>query len=104
MIKEYYIQLTFKFKKEGKKWTAYCEELGTAAYANKIEEAKERIIEAVLLHLNTLEELGERERFFKENNIKLLRQKPKSYSVPNIDQDIYTTPYIYPIEKKHLNL
>lgn len=44
MIKEYYIQLTFKFKKEGKKWTAYCEELETAAYANKIEEAKERII------------------------------------------------------------
>jgi len=41
MIKEYSLQLTFKFKKEGKKWTAYCEELGTAAYAKKIEEAKE---------------------------------------------------------------
>ncbi len=107
MVNEYFIQLTFNFKKEGKKWTAYCEELGTATYANRIEEAKERIIEAVLLHLNTLEELGERERFFKENKIKLLKNPPKKkdifVSVP-MDPDIYTTPYIYPIERKVLNL
>jgi len=107
MRNEYFVQLTFKFKKEGKKWSAYCEELGTSTYANKIEEAKERIKEAVLLHLNTLEELGERERFFKENKIELLKCKPKrkniSFSAP-ISSDIYTMPYIQPIAKKYLNL
>ncbi len=102
-----YIQLTFKFKKEGENWTAYCEELGTATYAKKIEEAKERIREAALLHLNTLEEVGERERFFKENNIKLLNYTDKKkdlYISGPFDQNTYIMPYIHSIKRKHLSL
>jgi len=39
---------------------------------------KEHLKEAVLLHLNTLEELGERERFFKENDIKVYKSSEKA--------------------------
>jgi len=68
---EGYIVVTAKFSKEGKKWTAYCEELGTATFGRSLLEAQERLKEAVLLHLNALEDVGERERFFRENEVKL---------------------------------
>jgi len=29
-----YVILTFKFRKEGRRWTAYCEELGTATFGS----------------------------------------------------------------------
>lgn len=106
MVVKQYIQLTFKFKKEGENWTAYCEELGTATYAKELEEAKKSIKEAALLHLNTLEDVGERERFFKENNIKLLShiQKKKDISISGpFDQDTYIIPYLQPIKRKHLS-
>ena len=77
MGREGYVVFTFKFRKEGRRWTAYCEELGTATFGRSLPEADRRLSEAVLLHLNTLEEVGERERFFKEHNIEFHRTKPQ---------------------------
>ena len=72
-----YVILTLEFRKEGKRWVAHCAELGTSAFGRSLEEAKERLREAVLLHLNTLEDVGERERFLKEHKIKLYAHKPR---------------------------
>jgi len=72
-----YVVFTFKFHKEDKRWTAYCEELGTATFGRSLPEADRRLGEAVLLHLNTLEEVGECGRFFKEHNIEFHRTKPE---------------------------
>lgn len=102
-----YIIVTFKFRKEGKKWTAYCEELGTATFGNTLEEAKENIHEAVLLHLNTLEDVGERERFFHEHNIALYPNRPKKGEIKvtgPFDSETFATPYIYPIYQELLNI
>ena len=71
-----YVVLTLKFKKVDRRWTAYCEELGTATLGRSLPEADKRLKEAVLLHLNTLEDVGERSRFFKEHNIKLYTTRP----------------------------
>ena len=76
-----YVVLTYKFDKEGKRYTAYCEELGTATFGRSLKEAKERLDEAVQLHLNTLEDLGERERFFRENAIAYHKVKPRSVNI-----------------------
>ena len=78
-----YISLTVSFywEKDGL-WTAECLELGTSTFGNSFEDVNEKISEAILLHLNTLEEVGERKRFFKENNIKIIHYKPKTVSVP----------------------
>lgn len=81
MKKVGYIILTSKFNKKGRRWTAYCEELGTATFGRSLTEAQGRLKEAVLLHLNTLEELGERARFFRENKIRLYRVKPSKKEV-----------------------
>lgn len=95
MISHMYIKLTCVFKQEENVWTAECTELGTATFGKTFEEAKESIQEAVCLHLNTLEEVGERDRFFKENNIKIVKHIPKKFDV-SVDKKDYNT-FIHPI-------
>jgi predicted RNase H-like HicB family nuclease len=72
-----YVVLTLAFRKTDRRWTAYCKELGTATFGRSLPEADKRIKEAVLLHLNTLEDVGERERFFKEHNIEFHPDRPR---------------------------
>lgn len=93
-----YVVLTYQFGMEGKRWTAYCEELGTATFGRSLKEAKERLHEAVFLHLNTLEDVGERERFFREHDIKFYKVRPKTVtvSVPT-KKDIFVHPHIQKI-------
>ena len=78
------VLLTFVFEKEGELWTACCEELGTATFAETLEQAKTEIVEMVTLHLNALEEVGERDRFFSEHGIKVHKpgRKHATLSIP----------------------
>ncbi|OYD14383.1 hypothetical protein CH333_08190 [candidate division WOR-3 bacterium JGI_Cruoil_03_44_89] len=97
-----YVMLTFEFRKRGRRWTAYCKELGTATFGRSLPEVQERIEEAVLLHLNTLEDVGERERFFKENNITFYPHKPKTKEVTisaPFDRATFVHPYIQPLKE-----
>ena len=71
-----YIAVTFEFRKEGRRWVACCEELGTATFGRSIPEAERKLKEAVILHLNTLEDVGERERFFKQHSIEYRPTRP----------------------------
>jgi len=73
-----YIVLTYKFHRLNRRWSAYCEELGTATFGRSLPEAERRLNEAVFLHLNTLEDVGERERFFQEQGIQLYPVKPSN--------------------------
>ena len=94
-----YVILTYKFQKEGRRWTAHCEELGTATFGRSLPEAERRLEEAVLLHLNTLEDIGERERFFTEHGIQFHHIKPKhdvTVSIP-LRQDVFIHPHVQPI-------
>lgn len=96
-----YVILTFKFCKAGRRWTAYCEELGTATFGRSLPEADKRLEEAVLLHLDTLEEVGERDRFFREHNIKFHRVKPKkdiTICLP-LKEPVFVHPHIQPISR-----
>ncbi len=97
-----YIVLTYKFHKAGKRWTAHCEKLGTATFGRSLLEAQKRLEEAVLLHLNTLEDVGERERFFKENDIAFHHRKPKIEQIditPPFDETTFVQPHIQPIRE-----
>jgi predicted RNase H-like HicB family nuclease len=94
-----YIVLTLKFQKQGRRWSALCEELGTATFGRSLPEADQRLKEAILLHLNTLEDVGERERFFRENDIKLFDSRPKddiTVCLP-VDNDIFVEPLVQAI-------
>lgn len=53
-------------------YVARCEELEVSTFGPTIEEAFAELNDAVVLYLNTLEEVGERERTFQERGIVLL--------------------------------
>ena len=90
-----YIIVTLIFQQTGRRWTARCEELGTATFGRSLPEADKKIKEAVLLHINTLEDVGERERFFRENNIQFRHTKPLGVKVrAQIDNEAFFKPYI----------
>ena len=96
-----YIILTFKFRREGKRWTAYCEELGTATFGRSLSDAEKKLEEAVSLHLDTLEDVGERERFLTENNITVHPTRPtREISLcTSPDTDVFIRPYIQAIQE-----
>jgi predicted RNase H-like HicB family nuclease len=72
-----YIKVTFLIEKEEGGYAAICRELGTASCGSTIEEAAENIREATSLYVDTLEELGERERIFSERGITILSALPE---------------------------
>ena len=72
-----YAILTLSFHKEGRVWVGVCNELGTSAYAPKLEQARDQLMEAIHLHLEALEKTGERNRFFREQNIRVYTAPPQ---------------------------
>lgn len=80
-----YITLTLEFIEETDGvWLARCEELGTSTFGDSFEEVKKEINELVHLQLNTLEKLGERENFFKDNGIVVYE------TTPPVDKEVRT--------------
>lgn len=91
-----YVTLTHEFRKEGRRWTAHCKELGTATFGRSLTEADKRLSEAVCLNLNVLEDVGERERFFREHGIRFQQSRPRkniTISTP-VDKDVFVRPFI----------
>jgi predicted RNase H-like HicB family nuclease len=101
-----YIVLTLKFLREGHRWTALCIELGTATFGRSIQEANERIREAVELHLNTLEDVAECERFLKENGVIFYPRKPREEEIkicPPYDPAAFYNTFVSPLQASFAN-
>ncbi len=64
------ILLSLQFKQEGGKWLAECLGLGTATYAETLEEAQRELLEAVSLHLNQVEQMGIIDEFLREHGVR----------------------------------
>jgi len=86
MRKVVFIVLTVVLREEEDCWTAECQELGTTSFGDTFNEARDNIKDAIELHLNELDAVGETERFFKENNITLHRK-----NVPEVNVKTTTT-------------
>ena len=71
LVREGHIVLTLSFEREDGQWVGTCLELGTSTFAKDIEKAQEELHELIFLHLDTLEEEGERGRFFDERGIEI---------------------------------
>ena len=61
-----YVTLTLSFEREGDVWVGDCLELGTSTYADTLEACEDELGELVVEHIDVLEEIGERDRFFEE--------------------------------------
>ncbi len=71
-----YIVLTRMISKEEKVFFAHCPELDVGSQGETVEKADNNLKEAVVLYLNTIEELGTRNHIFKGRNIKYILTNP----------------------------
>lgn len=71
-----FVVLTFEFHKERSLWVGRCLELGTATDGRSLEKVEAELSELVTLHLDALDDVGERERFFREHDIILYTPDP----------------------------
>lgn len=67
-----YIDVTTVVEREGDQFVSVCPELGTASCGDTVQEALDNLKEAIEVHLNGLEEVGERERVFEERGIRVV--------------------------------
>ena len=77
MKKTIYIRLTNIITKEDKMFFAHCPELDIGSQGETVEEANSNLKDALVLYLNTIEEIGTRKKIFKKKNIKIYHYKPK---------------------------
>lgn len=70
-----YITVTFRIHEEDGQYVGRCVELGVSSCAKSLDKALKRAQEATILYLNTLEEVGERERVIREAGIRI-NQEP----------------------------
>ena len=77
-----YVALTLSFEREGDVWVGVCLELGTSTFADTLEECQSELQEFVEENLNLLEEVGERDRFFKKWGITIRDTRvPPSHTI-----------------------
>jgi len=67
---------TGDFRKEEETWLAECVELGTATYAASLDDARERLVEAVLLQLGQVDSLGFLPGFLRDRGLQVLSISP----------------------------
>lgn len=67
-----YIDVTTVVEREGNQFVSVCPELGTSSCGDTVQEALDNLREAIEVHLNGLEEVGERERIFEERGIRVV--------------------------------
>ena len=74
------ILFTIDFKERAGQWLAECLELGTAAYADTLEDARREIRDNVTLQLGSVEELGFIEEYLRQHNVSLLSMETPATS------------------------
>lgn len=93
------IIVTFRVHREEDEYVAECPELGVASCGDTIDDAFNMIGDAVELFLNSLEDEGERERFFRERNITVFQDESPSQGVASISArlDEYVKRQVVPV-------
>ena len=68
-IPDYFVHLTFEFVEEDGQWCGNCVELGTAAFADTLEQARVELSDATNLQLTGVERLNELPEYLDKNGV-----------------------------------
>ena len=79
--KQGYVILTGYVEPEDHLFVSYCPELGVASCGDTVEEALDNLGDALAVHLEALEEIGELERVLGEKKIKVMTAPAPKESV-----------------------
>ena len=90
-----YVILTGAFHEEGDQWVGECLELGTAIQADSIGEAQDILGEAIVLHIQSLSDVGELGRVLIRKNITFFSKKPRLARI-NLDAPVerFSRPFV----------
>ena len=66
---DYIINLTLNYCQEARQWTGCCEELGTSAFADDLEQTQAELREAVELQLNGVERITDVRDYLVDNEV-----------------------------------
>lgn len=69
--------LNVSLREEERRWLGECVELGTATFANTLNELRMELVEAIMLQLNQVEELGFVEDFLRDHGVTRVSIQPK---------------------------
>ncbi|MHB8399943.1 MAG: hypothetical protein ACYDCI_13600 [Candidatus Limnocylindrales bacterium] len=83
-----FVPLTIAVWFENERWLSECLELGVGTFGADPQDAADQAMDAVFSYLNTLEELGERERVFAEKSIAVYTSHPAEVHVPHLSREI----------------
>lgn len=89
-----FVVLHLEFHKDDDRWYGRCAELGTSTFADDSVQVQRELIELVELHLKGLEDIGQRERFFEENGVRIYRFDE---TVPSVGATVEVTEPVVPI-------
>jgi len=82
------VPLTVAVWPEGEQWVAQCLEFDIASQGHDADEAAGEVMDAVCSYLNTLEELGEREKVFAERSIAIFETTPASLPLHQLPREV----------------
>ena len=68
-ITDYTIKLTFAYHEEEGQWVGVCDELGTSAFADTMEQMKTELRDAVELQLNEMERIADIHDYLAHNQV-----------------------------------
>ncbi len=73
---DYIINLTLNYYQEAGQWVGFCEELGTSAFADDLEQTQAELREAVELQLNGVESITDVRDYLADNQVVIQPVKP----------------------------
>jgi hypothetical protein len=79
--------VTIAVWQEGVHWLSECLEFGVGSFGPSPDQAADEAIDALCSYLNTLEELGERERVFRERSIVTYATEPLEFSLARLPSE-----------------
>ena len=80
--------MTLAVWQEGDQWVGRCLEFDVASSGPSADEAVEETMDAVCSYLNALEEIGERERLFRDSDIKVYVHEPSQIPLSPLPRDL----------------
>ena len=68
-VRDFLVQFTYEYFREDSEWVGVCLELGTSAYSDNLDSAREELQDAVALQLSEVERLGYIHEYLTDNRV-----------------------------------
>ena len=90
---DFAITLTCTYSQEGDQWVGICDELGTSAFADTLDQARIETQEAVQLQLNEVERITDIREYLADNEVPMRPPEAAGFSVATDSDELSDSLY-----------